>query len=94
MDIRQSSWGSPTANWNQIRKMTALSLAVPVRPDVMESLYSEARDFFDSPDWYAAAGLRWKKTFLLHGVQGTHPFNVVLNLVCPHDRTHYLRTLG
>lgn len=78
----QPGWGGSNANWSQTRKMTALSLAIPVRPDVMDSLCSEAREFFDSQDWYAAAGLPWKKTFLLHGAQGTNPLNVVLSLVC------------
>ncbi|KAF5315404.1 hypothetical protein D9619_007312 [Psilocybe cf. subviscida] len=88
-----SGWGSPNANWNQTRKMTALSLAIPVKPDVMDSLYSEAREFFDSPDWYAAAGLPWKKTLLLHGVQGTNPLNVVLSLGAKLRRDIYYLNL-
>lgn len=77
VDIRTAAWGS----WQRIGYRIARPLSSLVFDDsVASDLLAEIRQFWAEQDWYANAGIPWRRGYLLTGPPGNGKSSLVMAL--------------
>jgi mitochondrial chaperone BCS1 len=62
----------PGLPWTTVKRKSRRSIDSIVLPDgVIKDLLQDAQDFIQSEDWYADAGIPFRRGYLLHGPPGT-----------------------